>query len=96
LATGASVIVASNWGLSLGALTFSRLTVTMGRSKTVTVYRYKRRWAAPEYLPEWGTRDAISAIECIPLRQTERSINAAYLDVDGFLPYGLTPDDVAN
>jgi hypothetical protein len=70
--------------------------VTTRRSRTVPVYRYKRLWAAPEFLPEWGTRDAISAIECIPLRPTERTIDASYLDKDGFLPDGLTPDDVAN
>jgi hypothetical protein len=70
--------------------------MTTRRPRTVTVYRYKRRWAAPEYLPEWGTRDAISAIEYIPLRPSERQVNASYLDGDGFLPHGLTPDDVAN
>lgn len=66
-------------------------------SRRVAVYRYKPRWPIPDFLPEWGTEDAIASIDgCVLLLPTERQVDASELDPDGFLPYGVTPDDVAN
>lgn len=66
------------------------------KPRQVAVYRYHPRWPVPEYLPAWGTLDAIAMIDgCIPLLPTGRRVDASLLDSDGFLPYGVSPDDVA-
>lgn len=66
------------------------------RSRQVSVYRYRSRWPVPEFLPAWGTLDAIAMIDgCIPMRPTRRRVDASLLDAEGFLPYGVSPDDIA-
>lgn len=43
----------------------------------------------------WGTLDAIFALDgCIPIGRSARRVDAELLGDDGFLPYGLAPDDL--
>lgn len=63
--------------------------------QTVVVYRYKARWHAPEYLPRWGTWEAIGQLDgCIPIGTSARQVPAAEVDDDGFLPFGVNPEDL--
>jgi hypothetical protein len=63
--------------------------------KQVQVYLFKRRRPLLEMEPEWGTLDAIAAIEgCVAVRRTVRRVRADRLDADGFIPYGMSPDDL--
>lgn len=70
------------------------------RPRRIAIYRYRPRWPVPEYLPAWGTLEAIANIGgCIPMRPTERHVDASLLDDDGFLPYDLSSqelDDLQN
>ena len=68
----------------------------MSRSaRRVPVYRYKPRWPIPDFMPAWGTEDAIPSIDgCVAMMPTVRHVDASELDADGFLPYGVTPDDL--
>jgi hypothetical protein len=66
-----------------------------GSMKQVVVYLVKRRRPLLEMEAEWGTLEAISAIEgCIPVRRTARRVSADMLDSDGFIHYGMSPDDL--
>lgn len=57
------------------------------------VYRYKSVWSRPDFLPAWGTREAIAMLDgCVPIASTERDVPAADLDPDGFLRFGREPD----
>lgn len=68
-----------------------------GKSRHVSVYRYRSRWPVPEFLPAWGTLEAIALIDgCIPMRPTRRRVDASLVDAEGFLPYGVSPNDVAD
>ncbi len=61
----------------------------------VEVYRYKRCGPHPEFLPEWGTLEAIASLDrCIAIRPTRCVVDARRLDPDGFLPFGTAPDEV--
>ena len=63
------------------------------RARRVPVYRYRSSWPIPEFLPAWGTLDAIATIDgCTPMRPTERLVDRSLLDPEGFLPYGISPD----
>ena len=43
----------------------------------------------------WGTLEAIFALDgCIPIGRSARRVDAELLGDDGFLPYGLAPDDL--
>ena len=65
------------------------------RTRRAEVYRYRARWPLPEYLPQWGTLEAIATIDgSIPMRPTRRMVDATLLDPDGFMPYQLGPDDL--
>lgn len=64
----------------------------MIRACKVTVYRYKSRWAQPDFLPAWGTREAIAKLDgCIPLAATARRVRASDLDDDGFVRLEAEP-----
>jgi hypothetical protein len=44
---------------------------------------------------KWGTLDAIFNLEgCTPIGRSGRRVDAELLDDAGFLPYGLSPDDI--
>jgi hypothetical protein len=63
--------------------------------ETVFVYLYKRIGPQPEFLPQWGTPEAIAQLDgCIAITRSARRVRADLLDADGFVPYGLTPDDL--
>jgi hypothetical protein len=63
--------------------------------ETVFVYRYKQIGPQPDFLPQWGTREAIALLDgCIAIRPSERRVDASLVDADGFVPYGLSPDDL--
>ena len=63
--------------------------------KQVVVYHFKRKLPLLEMKPEWGTLDAISNMRgCVPVTRSARCVRADLLDADGFVPYGLTPDDL--
>lgn len=67
----------------------------MPRPRMVPVYRYKSLWSMPDYIPEWGTRDAIANLDgCVLIARSERLVRTSALDADGFLPLGVTPDDL--
>lgn len=67
------------------------------KSRRVFVYRYRPRWQVPEFLPAWGTLEAIALIDgCIPMRPTRRRVDASQVDAEGFLPYGVSPNDLAD
>ena len=56
------------------------------KSRRIAVYRYKSRWPVSEFLPRWGTRDAIASLDgCIPLAKTRREVAPSLLDEDGFV-----------
>lgn len=62
--------------------------------RQVIVYRYKARWPVPEYLPKWGTWNAIAALDgCIPIGSSARHVPATVVDAEGFLTLDATPDD---
>jgi hypothetical protein len=62
--------------------------------KRVAVYLFRRHPLVTAG-PEWGTIDAICRIEgAIPLGRSAREVCARLLDADGFLPPGVSPDDV--
>jgi hypothetical protein len=65
-------------------------------AETVFVYLYKRIGPQPEFLPQWGTLEAVAQLDgCIAITRSARRVDASLVDADGFLPYGITPDDVA-
>lgn len=64
-------------------------------SRRIVVYRYKARWPMPEFLPKWGTWDAIRGLDgCIPIGSSARQVPASDINPDGFLPLDVTPDDL--
>lgn len=68
--------------------------MNMKSQRHAPVYRYKSTWQTPQFLPEWGTLDAIAILDgCIPIGRSARLVPISELDSDGFLPLGLTPDD---
>jgi hypothetical protein len=62
--------------------------------KRVPVYLYRKtERGAPE--PDWGTMTAILALEgCEPITRSARMVKREAISSDGFLPHGLSPDDV--
>lgn len=61
----------------------------------VPVYLYKRRDGVPDPERKWGTLDAIFNLEgCAPITRSARRVDPDLLDEDGFLPYGLSPDEL--
>jgi hypothetical protein len=62
--------------------------------KRVAVFLYRKsERAAPE--PDWGTMTAILALEgCQPIGRSARMVDSAALEPSGFLPKGVTPDEV--
>jgi hypothetical protein len=63
--------------------------------KEAIVYLFKRNRPVLDMDPKWGTLDAISAVEgSIPITRSGRRVSADLLDADGFIPYGLSPDDL--
>lgn len=63
------------------------------RTRKVTVYRYKSRWPQPDFLPSWGTREAIAMLDgCIPLAASARHVAFSALDGDGFVTLDAEPD----
>ena len=62
--------------------------------KRVPVYLYRRSVrAAPE--PDWGTMTAILALDgCEPIARSARLVAPDALESSGFLPKGVTPDEV--
>lgn len=63
------------------------------RTRKVTVYRYKSRWPQPDFLPAWGTREAIAMLDgCIPLAASARNVAPSALDGDGFVTLDAEPD----
>jgi hypothetical protein len=65
-------------------------------AETVFVYLYKRIGPQPEFLPQWGTLEAIAQLDrCVAITRSARRVDASLVDADGFLPYDITPDDDA-
>lgn len=63
----------------------------------VAVYLFRRQDPGPKIAPQWGTLEAIAQLDnCVPITRSARRVDPALLDTDGFLPYGLSPDDVAS
>lgn len=62
--------------------------------KRVPVYLYRKGdRGAPE--PGWGTMTAILALEgCEPITRSARLVKPGALEKSGFLPHGVTPDEV--
>ena len=62
--------------------------------KRVPVYLYRKSArSAPE--PDWGTMTAILALEgCEPITRSARLVKPDALQSTGFLPSGVTPDEV--
>lgn len=62
----------------------------------VAVYLYRRPGPGPGLEPQWGTLEAIAKLDdCVPITRSARKVDPSLLDSDGFLPYGLSPDDLA-
>ena len=56
------------------------------------VYLYRRAIPSPGLGREWGTMEAILAVEGgAPLMRSAMKVDASLLDEAGFLPYGLSP-----
>jgi hypothetical protein len=62
--------------------------------KRIPVYLYRKSLrGAPE--PDWGTITAILALEgCEPIARSARLVKPDAVAANGFLPQGVTPDDV--
>lgn len=62
--------------------------------KRVPVYLYRKSVrSAPEQ--DWGTMTAILALEgCEPITRSARLVKPDALERSGFLPKGITPDEV--
>ena len=65
---------------------------SVGKRVPVYLYRKSQR-GAPER--EWGTMTAILALDgCEPITRSARLVKPAALEKSGFLPRGVTPDEV--
>jgi hypothetical protein len=68
----------------------------MQTAHKVAIYLYRRKDPVAGTDAQWGTLDAIAKLDgCDPITRSARRVDPALLDPEGFLPYGLSPDDVA-
>lgn len=62
----------------------------------VAVFLYRRSEPGGGEHPKWGTLEAIARLDdCVPITRSARRIDKGLLDAEGFLPYGLSPDEVS-
>jgi len=62
------------------------------RKVPIYLFRGPEEMTDPER--RWGTLDAIFRLDgCVPIGRSARRVDPDLLDEDGFLPYGLSPDD---
>jgi len=68
---------------------------TRDAMRKIPIYLYRGPDGAIDPDRKWGTLDAIFNLDgCTPIGRSGRPVDPDLLDEDGFLPYGLSPDEL--